>query len=330
MKLYAFFLIAYLFCTLISNGKDYKQYYLSINNATSYALAGHFEKSIELYDDTFRQYKFVFARDVYDALLISILAKKKKFIQKNLEKCIEFGVDTNFLYIVPFVDSNVSFLKDTVRKKYISLNNTYKSMFDLNLKKIISEMYYYDREAKSSLNLNDKDQKAIWYEIMASNFKKYDSIVKSKGHLIGEKTIGIDNMKAFGSKMHKMTTIDHGNACVPNFYQCLIILMHEYCSILKLSSYWEKAIIAGELHPSDYASVYEFNASLVYDLKANLSSPINKCESTFPNRYYTLIMSRKNIPFIDSCRNAIFLPKMNHLDSISKFNDQYKIRYKQY
>jgi hypothetical protein len=321
MKLYAFFLIAYFFCPLISKGKDYKQYYLSINNATSYAVAGHFEKSIELYDDTFRQYKFVFARDVYDALLISILAKKKNYIQKNLEKCIEFGVDTNFLYVVPFVDSNVSFLKDTVRKKYISLNNTYKSMFDLNLKKIISEMYYYDREAKSSLNLNDKDQKAIWYEIMASNFKKYDSIVKSKGHLIGEKTIGIDNMKAFGSKMHKMTTIDHGKACVPNFYQCLVILMHEYCSIIKLNSYWEKAILDGELHPSDYASVYEYCAT---------KTPPLICKSSFPNRYYTLSLLRQNIPFIDSCRNAIYMSNMNHLDSISKFNNKYKIRYKQY
>ena len=321
MKLYAFFLIAYFFCPLISKGKDYKQYYLSINNATSYALADQFEKSIELYDDTFRQYKFVFARDVYDALLISILAKKKNYIQKNLEKCIQFGVDTNFLYVVPFVDSNISFLKDTIRNKYISLNNMYKNMFDLNLKKIISEMYYYDREAKSSLNLNDKDQKAIWYEIMASNFKKYDSIVKSKGQLIGEKTIGIDNMKAFGSKMHKMAFIDHGKFCFPNFHQCVLILMHEDCVILKLKQYLEKAILEGEFHPADFASIYEYCAS---------DSPITKCKTSLPNRYYTLIMSRKNIPFIDSCRNAIFLPKMNHLDSISKFNDQYKIRYKQY
>ena len=69
-------IVILLFSSLIVKAQDYNEYYNGINNAKLMISQDSLKTSLSYYFQTFEKFDFVFARDCYNAIELSALAKK--------------------------------------------------------------------------------------------------------------------------------------------------------------------------------------------------------------------------------------------------------------
>ena len=152
---------------------------------------------------------------------------------------------------------------------------------------------------------------------MRSNYDILFDLMTQYNSYIGEQTIGVDNYAAF-KRPHILKRINKEIYMSPICNVSTLILLHKHCSFALVEVFLENALLTGELHPYDYAYIYEFSVWQVM---------LNNCKGDFKKRFNVWTKERKNVEYINNCRKEIFLPSLSHRDSIDKFCKLYKVNY---
>lgn len=318
------FLLSFLFKNeqvISTTEKDYMNYHIRITEIECLVNKLDFSKASSEYTSLLAKSDIFFVRDVYDGILVSCLANNKDNIWALTRKAMENGIDTNFLFSRTLVDSTLGrmHIKDSIKKYYSIFRKTFFSNYDTNLKKAVLRMYVNDLMAKRDFsdNISIKEYKDSWYAIMESNYRKFVSISDTLNRFAGERTLGVDNPWCQGN-LREFLRIRQTKFVMPHGYSGVFILLHKNCAMCYSEEKFRNAIIEGELHPHDFAMIYEFSVNQSMENSC-------KCRDTLKKRYGVWITSRKNVPQMNIWRAEIGLPTIEHRDSIDRVNRIFKV-----
>lgn len=234
MKKY-FLLILFQSFFILSIGQvkqNYLLYFEKIREIEYQSSKENFIEALELYSELFKSYRFVFARDAYNACQIAALKKNKNF-KYFLFFCAKAGIGKEVL------------LKNMLIKKQYNLDSTkYESIFIIGRKEYLSLMNLPLRKEfkyRYELEQNNKS-KPDFKEICKANFNRILSLAK-KDSFPGEQLIGVND--------------DCTNSYV------ITTLLHYPDSYKILSSYLWEAVKSGETQPYPVIYVYSFNQTRV-------------------------------------------------------------------
>lgn len=253
-----------LFLLLCSNcfsqQQDYVSYHISINKAEElFFMKNNADSALYHYDNVFKDYDFIFVKDLVNAAQIAIFSKKP--YRKYLERGFEQGLKLIHLKNYPlFANIYPSLLKDRKlltaykenRKKYLSRIN-----FDYLDK--IYKMAIADQKSKSS-----KD----YATLISKTTNKLEYLIREKG-FPGDRIIGIADSTVF-SEMGKphldlyeqrktdlnlfyMTADEH--ILSPNWPQ--IMLVHNPCSYHLYKETLLAEMKKGNIHPRDIGLIHD-------------------------------------------------------------------------
>lgn len=138
------FIYLLLFCQLSycqnQNYVDY--YYPKINQAESFIVRKDYRKALITYNMVFNNTTNFFAKDIYNALICSLLLKKNVNAKKFLNLLLIKGVDIHFLMKIPILNT---FIKNNNREIYDRLKPISK---DSTLIKFLEILEKKDQEVR--------------------------------------------------------------------------------------------------------------------------------------------------------------------------------------
>lgn len=304
-------------------GKGYISYHQKIIQIESTFLKEDFKTALVNFDKLFKEFDFIFSRDILCALKVSILANDREHIEKYSFMLIENGVDSSFIYSNPKLDSILSryHIKQAVRLNFTKLHSIYLSKFDTNLARKLSSLYMNDIAAWDAHNkLHSKETGRNREIVGRENFYEYFSIIQSMKKFIGEKTIGSANIFSILNKQeyHRINGVNYLN---PNFSTVLLPLHHFDCGIEKLFPYLMNAIEDGEIYPSDFAFYYEFSMN---------KNVISSCKMIYDKKYSVALLGKADTTFVNKCRSEIGMCTLSHDDSIKRFNKKFHVDFNEF
>ena len=256
LSLYFFILSA----TNIYSQSNYIEYHKEARFIESYILDSSYVKAVQLYKNLFSEYDFVFAEDCFRAAQTATFINDSISSFLFLERAVNQGVTKERIV-------NDSILIDLKRMKYWSIfegnydsiRNEYIAVIDWNLRQKINEIHDLDQKYRDKHELHPLN--FIWRPLIWIKWKKTTKkivenelipLIKKHG-FPNEKLIGLDEA-SFHLK-HKRDKLKSNYA--------FIILIHYY-SIPRTTNFNElllSAIKSGNIHPSQYASIIDFQAT---------------------------------------------------------------------
>jgi hypothetical protein len=211
-----------------SQTEDYYSYFDQIVKIEESTSNETFEQSIEMYEDLFKKYEFVFARDAFNACQIASLIKSKKF-DSFFFTCAKSGVGKNtFLnnaLIFEFYKTNFSRYDSLILKGY----SNYLSRIDTNLRKEFRLRYQDEQESKGHSN---------YRSICFDNFNRILELAE-QGNFPSESVIGVNE------------NLENGFV--------FATLKHYPYSYSKLKDYLWTSVRTGGTQPLSVLYVYGFN-----------------------------------------------------------------------
>jgi len=231
-------------CILVfgQNTINYTYYFEQILKAEDELADGNYDKALETYSKTLKQYNFVFASDAYNACQIGLFIKNNKIADSLFYLCSKSGISkkrllTNHLILRKY-------LSDTI--KYNSLlvagKKAYFKRIDQSLRNEMLSQFNQEQNAKDKGTIND------FREVCSSNFDRILSLAK-KGRFPGEKLIGVND--DLNNNFVFSTLCNY-----PNSYKLII-------------QYLDTAMKYGEVQPIQIIVLYCFNQSRINILYSN-------------------------------------------------------------
>jgi hypothetical protein len=171
-------------------------YYRGINEGKVFATEHDFESAINSYQQVFISNDFVFARDCFNAIELSILAKNPVKTKYFIERAISQGIrlcDIEQSYkLTDYLELNVL---NEIKANEDSLLTIYSSRINWRIREEINQMFLEDqklREDYYTANVFQKNKVRMrWESLNAKQVKRLIKITKQYG-FPGEKLIGLD------------------------------------------------------------------------------------------------------------------------------------------
>jgi len=240
--------------------QDYSNYHIQINKAEKYYfLQNNVDSCLYVYDKTFKEYNFIFLKDIVNASQIAFYSKRDYL--KYIERGFEFGLKIEHLKQIDlYKPIYEKLLKDKKLKQiYLIKRKKYLSKIDVD---------YLDWAYNACIN----DQIDKLNENYESKKRKTFNIIKNKiieKGFPGEKLIGIPDSlifkelksvkKDFYQRISKNSYINYlklDEQILSNKFLTLV-LIHNFCSYNLLENYWLNEIKKGNIHPRDVALFFD-------------------------------------------------------------------------
>ncbi len=314
-----FFLVQYLCLTFflslqkIAAKDNYLNYHREIIEAENKAFKGCVSCSLQKYREVFYKYKKPFARDCFIAAQIATL------IPDNFSTISEFlgfgfnnGLNLTAVYNNSALRNYMSKIDFKELDSIYSINrNAYIKSLNYPLRTRVLKMLKEDDDDKVLLNKN-KITAEQYVNVLEDNIREIQKLITQNGfpgeHLIGIVDPELDSPQHSG-KWNYLSTITER------------IFFHHGCGYQLLSNELLTALLDGELHPKEYAIIYEWSfeelssSYLCHYYKLSCQK-LQKLEE-----YYVLKiipqkrinqLSQKEIKHIDTCRQKIGLQSIEH------------------
>ena len=250
---------------------DYLAYHKQVNQALELTSKAHFVKAQEKLELIMKQYDFVFAKDYMIAAQLAAHNQDEVKAIQFLEKAVEGGC---LLSCVPklsvFDDLCKSAAWDSLKLKEKALRKNYIKSIETDLLTEICERYQFEQDRKGT-----KLYKTVVYD----NFKRIKEITEEHG-FPGERLLGLD----YSRLAQKLDDCDFGNSKV------VVTLLHYDSPIAELGeAFFLEAIRAGNLHPREFANIYNYEVSKV----SVLYGKSNKSLESLPEYHFNFPFGKK-------------------------------------
>lgn len=246
-------IVILLLIPVFSIAQDYTKYYSGINKAKMAIGQDSLSKGISHYFQTFEKFNFIFARDCYNAIELSALAKDSVKLDYFIRRGIKHGLSFNQILKMKNIPefSNSDFMSQIENEKE-SLEKIYTNSIDLELRKEIIEMFKQDQlkreEYGGAFLFKRKRIGREWEALNAIQVERLIEITEKFG-FPGEKLIGIDT-----KIMHAKINDNDIAAGMP-----IIIFIHHYSQPNESYNYILKnEIERGNLYNEHYAIISDF------------------------------------------------------------------------
>ncbi|MBL7974401.1 MAG: hypothetical protein JNJ85_05790 [Candidatus Kapabacteria bacterium] len=242
MKLFLLYLlfgiVSYGNTTLAQTKQDYTEYYNHILQIEEFISNEKFTEALSIYKRVFDTYKFVYAKDAYNACQISCMIHDAN-AEYYILRCALAGVPKNTLLQSFFV--RAQFIQDsaTLNTKFDSLLQEYNKTINQPLRNEFMHRFTTEQEHKG---------KPDYKNICTDNFNRIMQLA-SRDTFPGEKTIGI-------------------NDALENSFVSATLKHYPYSYAL-LKQYISNAILHGELQPLQAMYIYSFNQTRTSVLYTN-------------------------------------------------------------
>lgn len=242
-------------------GKNYIQYHQEIIQAEKYFLDGQPKLAIKEYKKIFTSWPKPFAKDCFIALQVACMINDTSSAYGFFIKCFETGVLWETVCKAPLTSevlNNNSKYKSRISGEYEQYRRIYQKSLDTLYRQQILSMieheYYFRRRSD-----NNETITAEWMRVEDSNMAELVKIIPIKG-FPGEKRIGIRDDQLQIDKDLSESILMLSSIPAHMFY-------HNRCGYQFLKNELMKAVENGELHPREYALMYEW--SHVYFIRKN-------------------------------------------------------------
>lgn len=230
-------------------------YYKGINEGKIFAIQNDFKSAINSYQQVFIKNDFVFARDCFNAIQLSILAKDSVKIEYFIERAISQGIrisDIEKSYnLTDYMKSNVY---NDIKEKEDSLLNVYSSRINWKIRKEINQMFLEDQKTREEYyngNIFQKNKiRKKWKKLNTIQVERLIEITKQYG-FPGEKLIGFDR-----SEMHSKIFTNNYSAGMP-----IVIFIHHFSQPnLSYDSLLIDEVKKGNLYNEHFGTICDFEA----------------------------------------------------------------------
>lgn len=251
-----FWFVVFLIIPNVLFGQNYFDYYKEINKGKVLIASQNTEESINCYFSVFEKFDFVFARDCYNAIELSALAKDsvklEYFIRRGIKQGLKFSQIIEVKNVSKF--QNSTFLKE-IEKEKDSLENAYRNSINWELRNLIIEMFKEDQAIREKYyNAILFKRKKIGHEWEALNkiqVKQILEITKEYG-FPGEKIIGVDT-----DEMHAKINNSNISAGMP-----IVLFIHHFSQPNEsYDSLLFEQIEKGNLYNEHFATICDFEAT---------------------------------------------------------------------
>lgn len=230
-------------------------YYIGINEAKLYVIENDFDSAINSYSQVFGSNDFVFARDCFNAIEISILAKNSVKIKYFIEKAISQGIRVSDIeqsfklddYLAPKALNEIKANED-------SLFTIYSSRINWKIREEINQMFSEDqiiREEYYTANIFQRNKvRKKWKTLNAKQVERLIEITKQYG-FPGESLIGLDR-----NEMHPKIKTSNYSAGMP-----IVIFIHHFSQPNpSYDGLLYQELIKGNLYNEHFATICDFEA----------------------------------------------------------------------
>jgi len=230
-------------------------YYKGINQGKIFTIKYDFESAINSYEQVFRNNDFVFARDCFNAIELSILAKDsvktKYFIERAISQGIRLSDIEQSYKLTDYVELNVL---NEIKANEDSLLTIYSSRINWKIREEINQMFSEDqklREEYYTANVFQKNKvRKRWESLNAKQVERLIEITKQYG-FPGERLIGLDR-----NEMHPKVNSTNYSAGMP-----IVLLIHHFSQPnLSYDELLVEEIEKGNLYNEHFATICDFEA----------------------------------------------------------------------
>ena len=193
--------------------QDYKKYHLQINKAEEQIAQENFKEALELYDEVFQEYDFIFLADHKRAVQLAFYIEDLEKTEELLRNAIAAGWKS--------INKN-KFLSDfrktgrwkSIRKDYKNLREQYEERLNIPLKNRVKKMFSKDQRKamgalfKFSSKAKDRYAEKKFAPHSRSQLIEFKEIITSFG-FPGEQLIGNDIWMSTILSHHNSITKEH-------------------------------------------------------------------------------------------------------------------------
>jgi hypothetical protein len=294
-------------------GQNYLDYYNQINKAKLLVVDSNYSESVLVYQKTFDDYGFEYARDCINALEISFLTSQDSLTGYFMECALKRGVPISyFINNKKLTVFKTTQYWDLLVQNAPTLNEEYQTQINTEIRNEINQMFEKDQRIRKRYY--------HWSNLLFRSFiaKKWNNLnTKQVNRIIeitaqfgfpGEKLIGIDI-----PQYHEKIDSNQFSAGMP-----IIIMIHHYSQPnISFDSLLHYQVILGNLYNEHFASICDFEAKFgnnkftCYGYYGLRQQPKNYILSEFDQK-------RKKIGLLSS--NQIL--KLNRSNIMTKFWNQ--------
>lgn len=241
---------------------DYSEYHKKINKAEElFFMQNKVDSSLYYYDKAFKEYNFIFVKDLVNAAQIAIFNKKP--FEEYLEKGFSFGLKFSHLYNYPLFNDYINSISKSSKKKlkiYLKQRAKYLKKIDFEYLDTIYKIAIKDQlEKKSKTYFNIEIKKATdnLFEIIQKKGFPGEKIIGLSDSLIfkeiGKPELDLSNQISNNINLQHMTSEEEYLA---SKYP-IILLLHNPCSFKLYANKLKEEIKKGNLHPRDFGLIYD-------------------------------------------------------------------------
>lgn len=230
---------------------NYINYHKEIISAEELIFQDKYLDAILAYDNIFKKYPKSFVKDCYIAAQVACLTNDSLLLKRFMRLCIEKGIPSSQLLldknIHTYLNNHLKTLSD-IKMGVDQQRNIYMSSINIPLRYKITSMYLMDQLYHGVPSEYNGD--SLFNEVITDNMNKTIQIVKQCGYP-GEHLIGISNSE-MDNTCYKLTDLELEEVTPIFFY-------HNACTFQLLKAELYNAVINGDLHPREYALIYEWS-----------------------------------------------------------------------
>ncbi|MBZ0098225.1 MAG: hypothetical protein K8F30_04035, partial [Taibaiella sp.] len=219
--------------------------------------------AINKYKEIFSKWDKPFAKDCFVALQLACMMRDTANATFFKEKSFENGVEWNTVLVSEHVQQlffNREY-KEKMSRVYEIKNREYLETIDTGYRNIIHNMYareiFFRKQAKGNEYMISE-----WMRVEDSNMYELVTMIKKTG-FPGEKRIGLNIGIYLQVEDGKTGDRKHGYdfAMTGIFLSChaATLFFHHRCGYQLLKDELMQAVVEGELHPREYALMYEWS-----------------------------------------------------------------------
>lgn len=220
--------------------------------------------AIKKYKEVFERWDRPFAKDCYIALQLACMMKDKESAEYFLRKCAETGVEWGTFMVSDYI---MDMLRDTdlstkVADVYKAKRADYLAGIDTAYQGVVYCMFKKENELRSIAGGEGKRAHNLlsdWLKLEDSNMYALVKMIKKKG-FPGESRVGYYYYKQADNYSGEMPKQDnYSNTKIYLSSHIATMFFHQRCGYQLLKEELMKAVEQGELHPREYALIYEWS-----------------------------------------------------------------------
>lgn len=303
---------------LHADSTNYVDYHKQINIAEQFFLYNNSTTAIKKYKEIFNTWSKPFAKDCFITLQVACMIYDTASAKYFFIKCFENGVEWETALFAPRVyellNNNYQY-RERIKRLYEEKREKYLNTRDTTYAALIRDMFAAENKSRGESN-NDTTLIAKWMSLEDSNMYALVDIIKERG-FPGEKRVGFyyyDQVVSYKSAYS--TKVDYTTSDVFLSSHVATMFFHHHCGYELLKEELWRAVVNGELHPREYALMYEWSHKRQIAQQWDHKYHIYRCELSSWDKYYNLYIDslyhHKDTELVNANRAEIGICTIQH------------------